>query len=119
MGLVGFCLLFNVLFLLVIFLNQTQITIFRCCLFREKKKEQERDELWKKLDELKISNTTLVQNNSHGLSSVQNNNNNNNSNYNNNDNQEKSVDAAAAVITTTGNKDPDVGVASESTTCAK
>uniref|UniRef100_A0A7N6B2F1 Serine/threonine protein phosphatase 2A regulatory subunit n=1 Tax=Anabas testudineus TaxID=64144 RepID=A0A7N6B2F1_ANATE len=89
---------------------------------REKKKEQERDELWKKLDELKISNTTLVQNNSHGLSSVQNNNNNNNnnnSNYNNNDNQEKSVDAAAAVITTTGNKDPDVGVASESTTCAK
>lgn len=71
--------------------------------------------MWKKLDELKISNTTLVQNNSHGLLSVQNNN--NNSNNNNSDNQDKSVDPAAAV--TAGDKDPDVAVASESTACAK
>uniref|UniRef100_A0A3Q3B5K4 Serine/threonine protein phosphatase 2A regulatory subunit n=1 Tax=Kryptolebias marmoratus TaxID=37003 RepID=A0A3Q3B5K4_KRYMA len=40
---------------------------------REQKKEQERDELWKKLEELKLS-----QNNSHRLPAVQNNNNNNN-----------------------------------------
>lgn len=73
--------------------------------------------MWKKLDELKISNTTLAQNNSHGLQSVQNNNNNNSNNNNNNNNQEKSVDDAAAV--TTGNRDPDVTVASESTPCAK
>ncbi|KAI3364200.1 hypothetical protein L3Q82_011014 [Scortum barcoo] len=82
---------------------------------REKKKEQERDELWKKLEELRLSNSTLVQNNSHGLPGVQNNNNNNNSNNNNNnnDNQERSVDAAAG---DTDNKDPD---GSESTPCAK
>uniref|UniRef100_A0A8C3G4Y4 Serine/threonine protein phosphatase 2A regulatory subunit n=1 Tax=Cyclopterus lumpus TaxID=8103 RepID=A0A8C3G4Y4_CYCLU len=37
---------------------------------REKKKEQERDELWKKLDELRLSSAALVQNNSHGLPSL-------------------------------------------------
>ncbi|CAJ1076965.1 serine/threonine-protein phosphatase 2A 56 kDa regulatory subunit alpha isoform [Xyrichtys novacula] len=47
---------------------------------REKKKEQERDELWKKLEELNLNKSSLVQNNSHKLLSVQNNNNNNNNN---------------------------------------
>ncbi|MCI4389575.1 hypothetical protein PGIGA_G00099730 [Pangasianodon gigas] len=42
---------------------------------REKKKEQEREELWKKLEELKISKS---QNNSHGLLNSENSNNNNN-----------------------------------------
>ncbi|KAG7509452.1 serine serine/threonine-protein phosphatase 2A 56 kDa regulatory subunit alpha isoform isoform X1 [Solea senegalensis] len=91
---------------------------------REKKKEQERDDLWKKLDELRLSKATLIQNNSHGLSSVQNNNNNNNNNSSsssssNNDNQNKSVDTAAHGVTT-DNKEPDVSVsASESNPCAK
>uniref|UniRef100_A0A7N8XX78 Serine/threonine protein phosphatase 2A regulatory subunit n=1 Tax=Mastacembelus armatus TaxID=205130 RepID=A0A7N8XX78_9TELE len=88
---------------------------------REKKKEQERDELWKKLDELRLSNTALVQNNSHGHPSVQKNNNSNSNNNNNNDdndNQEKSIDDAAAV--TTDDKDPDVSVAAtENNPCAK
>jgi len=73
---------------------------------REKKKEQERDELWKNLDELKLSNAALVQNNSHGLPSIQNNNNNNSNN--NNDNQDNSADAAAV---DTSDKGPDVTVA--------
>uniref|UniRef100_A0A8D0CP76 Serine/threonine protein phosphatase 2A regulatory subunit n=1 Tax=Sander lucioperca TaxID=283035 RepID=A0A8D0CP76_SANLU len=90
---------------------------------QEKKKEQERDELWKKLDELRLSNTNLFQNNSRGLPCVQNNNNNNNNNNNsNNDNQDKSAEAAAVA---TDNKDPEVKdpdvsvAASESTPCAK
>lgn len=84
-------------------------------LHREKKKEQERDELWKKLEELKLSNTTLVQNNSHGLPSVQNNNNNNSNN--NNGNQDNCDDPPAITV---GDKDPDViTAASESTPCAK
>uniref|UniRef100_A0A3Q3LVQ4 Serine/threonine protein phosphatase 2A regulatory subunit n=1 Tax=Labrus bergylta TaxID=56723 RepID=A0A3Q3LVQ4_9LABR len=93
---------------------------------REKKKEQERDELWKKLEELRLSNSGLVQNNSHKLLSVRNNNNNNNNNSsssnNDNDNQDKSVDAAAIAA---DDKDPDVKdpefsvEASESDTCAK
>lgn len=79
---------------------------------REKKKEQEREELWKNLEELKLSNKPMVQNNSHGLPSVQNNNNNNS---NNSENQDRS---AAAV--TANDKDPDVTAAtSESTPCAK
>uniref|UniRef100_A0A4W5P8M3 Serine/threonine protein phosphatase 2A regulatory subunit n=1 Tax=Hucho hucho TaxID=62062 RepID=A0A4W5P8M3_9TELE len=62
---------------------------------REKKKEQEREELWKKLDELKLSDAAaLVQNNSHGLqNAAQNNNNNNNNNHH--DNQEKSTALSA------------------------
>uniref|UniRef100_A0A674ET38 Serine/threonine protein phosphatase 2A regulatory subunit n=1 Tax=Salmo trutta TaxID=8032 RepID=A0A674ET38_SALTR len=62
---------------------------------REKKKEQEREELWKKLDELKLSDAAaLVQNNSHGLqNAAQNNNNNNNNNHH--DNQEKSTAISA------------------------
>ena len=84
---------------------------------REKKKEQERDELWKKLDELRLSSSALVQNNSHGLPGVQNNNNNNNNNSNNNDTQDKSAEAAAV---TSENKDPDDSVAAnESSPCAK
>ncbi|CAB1340467.1 unnamed protein product, partial [Coregonus sp. 'balchen'] len=61
---------------------------------REKKKEQEREELWKKLDELKLSDAAaLVQNNSHGLQNAAQNNNNNNNNHH--DNQEKSTAVAA------------------------
>ncbi|XP_047429658.1 serine/threonine-protein phosphatase 2A 56 kDa regulatory subunit alpha isoform isoform X2 [Mugil cephalus] len=109
---------------------------------REKKKEQERDELWKNLDKLRLSNTALVQNNSHGLPGVQNNNNNNNNNNsssssssnNHSDNQDKSTeaeaeadanananaDATAAAAAAADEKDPDVSVTpSESTTCAK
>uniref|UniRef100_A0A8C8GN00 Serine/threonine protein phosphatase 2A regulatory subunit n=1 Tax=Oncorhynchus tshawytscha TaxID=74940 RepID=A0A8C8GN00_ONCTS len=67
---------------------------------REKKKEQEREELWKKLDELKLSDAAaLVQNNSHGL---QNNNSNNN---NHQENQEKGT----AVIAT-DHEDPVVAM---------
>lgn len=44
-------------------------------ILREKKKEQEREELWKRLDELKISKS---QNNSHGIVNSENINNNNN-----------------------------------------
>uniref|UniRef100_A0A674E2F7 Serine/threonine protein phosphatase 2A regulatory subunit n=1 Tax=Salmo trutta TaxID=8032 RepID=A0A674E2F7_SALTR len=67
---------------------------------REKKKEQEREELWKKLDELKLSDAAaLVQNNSHGL---QNNNSNNN---NHQGNQEKGT----AVIAT-DHEDPVVAM---------
>uniref|UniRef100_A0A8C7HV82 Serine/threonine protein phosphatase 2A regulatory subunit n=2 Tax=Oncorhynchus TaxID=8016 RepID=A0A8C7HV82_ONCKI len=76
---------------------------------REKKKEQEREELWKKLDELKLSDAAaLVQNNSHGLqNAAQNINNNNNNNHH--DNQEKSTaisvdheDPVVAMDTTEG-----------------
>lgn len=63
------------------------------CLSREKKKEQEREELWKKLDELKLSDAAaLVQNNSHGLQNAAQNNNNNNNHH---DNQEKSTAISA------------------------
>lgn len=92
-----------------------------CRLVREKKKEQERDELWKQLEELRLRNTTLVHNKSHGLLSVQNNN--NNSNNNNSDTKDKSPDAAAAAATavTTGNNNDaeDHVAATESTSCAK
>ena len=75
------------------------------CPLREKKKEQERDEMWKQLDELRLSHNALVQNNSHGLQNVQNNNNNNNNNSNSNtENEDKSAEAAAG---TTDNQEPD------------
>ncbi|XP_034017611.1 serine/threonine-protein phosphatase 2A 56 kDa regulatory subunit alpha isoform isoform X1 [Thalassophryne amazonica] len=81
---------------------------------REKKKEQERDELWMKLEELQLGNTAAVQNNSHGLQGVYNINNNNNSS--NIDDRDKS--AAAAV--TAADKDADANKeTSETTTCAK
>uniref|UniRef100_A0A674MYZ5 Serine/threonine protein phosphatase 2A regulatory subunit n=1 Tax=Takifugu rubripes TaxID=31033 RepID=A0A674MYZ5_TAKRU len=60
---------------------------------REKKKEQERDELWKKLEELKLDGSTLFQNNSHRLLSAQNNS--NNSNNNDSGTQERCPPAAA------------------------
>uniref|UniRef100_A0AAZ3PDJ6 Serine/threonine protein phosphatase 2A regulatory subunit n=1 Tax=Oncorhynchus tshawytscha TaxID=74940 RepID=A0AAZ3PDJ6_ONCTS len=74
---------------------------------REKKKEQEREELWKKLDELKLSDAAaLVQNNSHGLQNAAQNINNNNNHH---DNQEKSTaisvdheDPVVAMDTTEG-----------------
>lgn len=79
------------------------------CFRREKKKEQERDELWKKLDQFKLGNAPLVQNNSHSIPSVQNNNNNNNSN---NESQE--------ATSTPSDKDLAVTVEVEdSTPCAK
>ncbi|MEQ2185787.1 Serine/threonine-protein phosphatase 2A 56 kDa regulatory subunit alpha isoform, partial [Goodea atripinnis] len=81
---------------------------------REKMKEQERNELWKKLEELKVSRGSVFQNNSHGVPAVLNNNSNKN---NNNENQEKSTDAAVVIM---GDTDPDVtNAASESTSCAK
>ncbi|KAL7871411.1 hypothetical protein SRHO_G00063940 [Serrasalmus rhombeus] len=42
---------------------------------REKKKEQEREELWKKLEELRLSEISKNQNNTHGLENSNNNNN--------------------------------------------
>lgn len=81
---------------------------------REKKKDLERDELWKKLEELKLSNAAVFQNNSHRLLSVQNN---NNSNNNNSDARNKSLDVAADA---TDKSDPAIiTAASESTLCAK
>ncbi|XP_023829859.1 serine/threonine-protein phosphatase 2A 56 kDa regulatory subunit alpha isoform [Salvelinus sp. IW2-2015] len=71
---------------------------------REKKKEQEREELWKKLDELKLSDAAaLVQNNSHGLQNAAQNNNSNNNNHQ--ENQEKGT----AVIAT-DHEDPVVAM---------
>uniref|UniRef100_A0A8C7FNS5 Serine/threonine protein phosphatase 2A regulatory subunit n=1 Tax=Oncorhynchus kisutch TaxID=8019 RepID=A0A8C7FNS5_ONCKI len=71
---------------------------------REKKKEQEREELWKKLDELKLSDAAaLVQNNSHGLQNAAQNNNSNNNNHQ--ENQEKGT----AVIAT-DHEDPVVAI---------
>uniref|UniRef100_A0A8C9TUH7 Serine/threonine protein phosphatase 2A regulatory subunit n=1 Tax=Scleropages formosus TaxID=113540 RepID=A0A8C9TUH7_SCLFO len=67
---------------------------------REKKKEQEREELWKKLDELQIKGTLEAQSNSHGLQNAQNNNNNNNNN--------------STTAVSTGNT-----LGNESITCAK
>lgn len=85
----------------------------KCDLDREKKKEQERDELWKKLEELKLDNSTLFQNNSCRFLSVQNN---SNSNNNISDAQDRSRPAAAA----DRDSRPDAGVgAGESDTCAK
>uniref|UniRef100_A0A1A7XBS8 Serine/threonine protein phosphatase 2A regulatory subunit n=2 Tax=Iconisemion striatum TaxID=60296 RepID=A0A1A7XBS8_9TELE len=49
---------------------------------REQQKAQERDELWRKLEELRLSRTASVQNNSHGIPSSLNSNNNNNNNNN-------------------------------------
>lgn len=48
--------------------------------YREKKKEQEREELWKKLDDLQIKKALGAQSNSHGLQNLHSNTNNNNSN---------------------------------------
>ncbi|RXM36979.1 Serine/threonine-protein phosphatase 2A 56 kDa regulatory subunit alpha isoform [Acipenser ruthenus] len=42
---------------------------------REKKKEQEREELWQKLDELRVKETSGMLNNTHSLQNAQNNNN--------------------------------------------
>uniref|UniRef100_A0A4W5NU48 Serine/threonine protein phosphatase 2A regulatory subunit n=1 Tax=Hucho hucho TaxID=62062 RepID=A0A4W5NU48_9TELE len=67
---------------------------------REKKKEQEREELWKKLDELKLSDAAaLVQNNSHRLQNAAQNNNSNNNNHQ--ENQEKGT-----AVVATDHEDP-------------
>ncbi|KAG9344647.1 hypothetical protein JZ751_010332 [Albula glossodonta] len=73
---------------------------------REKKKEQEREELWKKLDELRIKQVPDVQNNSHSLQNAHNNNNNNNNSTSNSQGQSDSIPLAVAE-------------GDESVTCAK
>lgn len=50
------------------------------CVLREKKREQEREELWRKLDELRLQET--VQNNKHDVQFTYSNNNSNNNNNN-------------------------------------
>ncbi|XP_031437024.1 serine/threonine-protein phosphatase 2A 56 kDa regulatory subunit alpha isoform [Clupea harengus] len=64
---------------------------------REKKKEQEREELWKQLDELRLRET---QNNSHGAPNAQNNNN-NNANANHHDKNTATVAAHDGIGTAT------------------
>uniref|UniRef100_A0A9J7X485 Serine/threonine protein phosphatase 2A regulatory subunit n=1 Tax=Cyprinus carpio carpio TaxID=630221 RepID=A0A9J7X485_CYPCA len=56
---------------------------------REKKKEQEREELWRKLDELRLQERIAIQNNRHDIQFTFNNNNNNL--------QDKNENTAAAV----------------------
>lgn len=80
------------------------VLIWKCDLDREKKKEQERDELWKKLEELKLDNATLFQNNSCRIRSVQNN---SNSNNNVSDAQDRSPAAAAAAAAADRDSRPD------------
>lgn len=88
-----------------------------CDLDREKKKEQERDELWKKLEELKLDNSTLFQNNSYRVLGVQNN---SNSNNNVSDTQDRRPPAAAAAAGDRDDSRPDGGVGtSERDVCAK
>lgn len=87
----------------------------KCDLDREKKKEQERDELWKKLEELKLDDSTLFQKNSYRVLSVQNN---SNSNNNVGDTQEGRPPAAAAADRDHSRPDGSAG-AGQSHTCAK
>lgn len=75
---------------------------------REKKKEQERDELWKKLEELKLDNSTLLRNNSYRVLSVQNN---SNSNNNISDAPDSGRPAAAAAAADRDDSRPDGSVA--------
>lgn len=84
---------------------------------REKKKEQERDELWKKLEELKLDGSTLFQNNSHRLLSVQNNS--NNSNNNDGGAQEGCPPAAAAAAADRDAERPDGSAVADEGPCAK
>ncbi|XP_035277793.1 serine/threonine-protein phosphatase 2A 56 kDa regulatory subunit alpha isoform [Anguilla rostrata] len=77
---------------------------------REKKKEQEREELWKKLEEVKLQQVPNMQNNSHSLQNAHSNNNNNNSSI------------STTVAADNGNSNSDSipsAVAEESPTCAK
>ncbi|CAL8392090.1 unnamed protein product [Gadus morhua 'NCC'] len=77
---------------------------------REKKKEQEREELWEKLDQLQISHSGLAHSNSHMLHNA--NANNNNVNNNNNrggggppdaaQNEDMEVDAPAPAVPAEG-----------------
>ncbi len=59
---------------------------------REKKKEQEREELWRKLDELRLQETSAIQNNRREIQFTCSNNNNNNNNL-----HEKNENPAAAI----------------------
>lgn len=58
---------------------------------REKKKEQEREELWRKLDELRLQETSAIQNNRHEIQFTY------SSNNNNNNLHEKDENPAAAI----------------------
>lgn len=60
---------------------------------REKKKEQEREELWRKLDELGLQETSAIQNNRREIQFTYSNSNNNN----NNNLHEKDENPAAAI----------------------
>lgn len=53
---------------------------------REKKKEQEREELWRKLDELRLQETSAMQNNRHEMQFNYSNRNNNNNLHDNDEN---------------------------------
>lgn len=59
---------------------------------REKKKEQEREELWRKLDELRLQETSAIQNNRHEMQFTY-------SNKNNNNNLHDKDENTAAAIT--------------------
>ena len=76
---------------------------------REKKKEQEREELWEKLDELQISHSGLAHSNSHMLHNANANNNVNNNNNNRGggppdpaQNEDMEVDAPPATVPAEG-----------------
>ncbi|XP_016102442.1 serine/threonine-protein phosphatase 2A 56 kDa regulatory subunit alpha isoform [Sinocyclocheilus grahami] len=65
---------------------------YKCDRQREKKKEQEREELWRKLDELRLQETSAIQNNRHEIQFTYSNNNNNNNNL-----HDKDENPAAAI----------------------
>ncbi|PWA27409.1 hypothetical protein CCH79_00000472, partial [Gambusia affinis] len=83
---------------------------------REMMKEQERDELWKKLEELQVSRASEVQNNSHGSPAALNN---NNSNNNNNEPQESSDDVEATAVIMEDLHQDTTDIACENVSCAK
>ncbi|RXN30755.1 serine threonine- phosphatase 2A 56 kDa regulatory subunit alpha isoform-like protein [Labeo rohita] len=58
---------------------------------REKKKEQEREDLWRKLDELRLQERSAIQNNRHEIQFTYSNNNNNNHLHGNNENTAAAV----------------------------
>lgn len=75
---------------------------------REKKKEQEREELWKNLDELKLSKIHRIQNNTHGLQ---------NSSSNNNNGNSEPEDHSSLAFSTTDSINPETSMLN--TQCAK
>ncbi|XP_005803181.1 serine/threonine-protein phosphatase 2A 56 kDa regulatory subunit alpha isoform [Xiphophorus maculatus] len=84
---------------------------------REMMKEQERDELWRKLEELQVSRASEVQNNSHGSPAALNNNNSNNNN--NNETLESSSDVEDTAVIMEDLHQDATDIACESVSCAK